>query len=230
MIPLFIFWLIKRYREKNKRRLTQVVLKESKNYLPSPSAVPLLIFLILATKTYSQNKTHLYQIMRNGNQVGTIRFTETSTGDIDHLKMESDVKTRFIFSFIAHVSEEAVYRRGVMFHSSIYRRLNGSEKVNKQHQENNGQYIIHAGQRSDVTKTYPITYNMLSLYSKEPVDINKVYSDNFESFVTIQKTGTNTYTVALPDGNYNTYHYKNGVLVLVEVHQTFYSANIVLMN
>jgi uncharacterized protein DUF6134 len=117
-----------------------------------------------------------------------------------------------------------------MFRSSIYRRLNGNEKVNKQHQENNGQYIIHAGQRSEITKTYPITYNMLSLYSKEPEDISRVYSDNFESFVSIQKTGQHRYKITLPDGNYNNYYYKNGLLVQVEIHHSFYSANIVLTN
>jgi len=228
MIPVIIIWLIRRYREKNKRRNAPILPKNSKKYLCSVSVV--LFLILLSVKSHSQNKTLTYQIVRNGNIVGTLRFSETSTGDMDHLKMESDVKTRFIFTFTAHSNEEAVYHNGVLLHSSIYRKLNGTEKANKQHQAGNQQYIIHAGQRTEVTKNYPITYNMLSLYSKEPGNISQVYSDNFQSFIAIQRTDQHKYKITLPDGNYNYYYYKNGVLNLVEVHHSLYSANIVLIN
>jgi hypothetical protein len=145
--------------------------------------------------------------------------------------MESDVKTRFVFTFTAHASEEAVYNNGILLRSSIYRRLNDSEKANKQHQvTDNRQYLIRTGKRSELTKTYPITYNMLSLYSKEPENISKVYSDNFQTFLAIEKVASHKYKITLPDGNYNYYYYKNGILNLVEVHHSFYSANIILIN
>ena len=230
MLPVFIIWLIVRFRGKKNSKKAVFEPANPKERSPAITTMLLLIIVFHPTLTQAQNKVLKYQIIRNGTPVGTVLFSETSTNDGDYLKMESDVKTRFIFSFVAHASEETIYHHGVMFRSSIYRRLNGNEKVNKQHQENNGQYIIHAGQRSEVTKTYPITYNMLSLYSKEPEDISRVYSDNFESFVSIQKTGQHRYRITLPDGNYNNYYYKNGLLVLVEIHHSFYSANIVLTN
>jgi hypothetical protein len=232
MIPVLIIWLIKHYREKNKGKMAAVAPKTAKKYLPFVAAILLLvILLIFSTNSYSQNKTLNYQIIRNGDKVGSLLFSETSTGDLDYLKMESDVKTRLIFTFTAHASEEAVYNNGILFRSSIYRRLNGSEKANKQHQATgNRQYLIRTGERSELTKTYPITYNMLSLYSKEPENISKVYSDNFQAFLTIEKVAPHKYKVTLPDGNYNYYYYKNGTLILVEVHHSFYSANIVLTN
>ena len=228
MIPVIIIWLIRRYGEKNKIKNIAILLKNSKKYLRPFS----LLFLVslLSVNSYSQNKVLTYQIVRNGNKVGTLRFSETSTGDMDYLKMESDVKTRFVFTFTAHSNEEAIYYNGVLLRSSIYRKLDGTEKANKQHQAGNQQYIIHAGQRTEVTKNYPITYNMLSLYSKEPGNISQVYSDNFQSFIAIQRTDQHKYKITLPDGNYNYYYYKNGVLNLVEVHHSLYSANIVLIN
>ena len=229
MIPVLIIWLIRRHRQKTNKQMKGVAPKGPKGYLPSIMLL-LLIFLILATKGHGQSKTLTYQILRNGNQIGTLKFSESATGDMDHLKMESDVKTKFVFTFIAHASEDAVYFNGVLLRSSIYRKLNGNEKVNKQHEAKDRQYIIHAGERSEVTKNYPITYNMLSLYSKEPERIGSVYSDNFQTFIPIVKTDLHKYKVTLPDGNYNYYEYKNGVLALVEVHHSFYSANIVLIN
>jgi len=64
----------------------------------------------------------------------------------------------------------------------------------------------------------------------EALNVDKVYSDIFETFIVIQKTGEHRYKITLPDGNYNYYNYKQGVLTLVEVHQSLYSANIVLAN
>jgi hypothetical protein len=232
MIPVLIIWLIKHYREKNKGKMAVVAPKTAKKYLPFVAAILLLvILLIFSTNSYSQNKTLNYQIIRNGNKVGTLLFSETSTGEMDYLKMESDVKTRFVFTFTAHANEEAVYNNGILLRSSIYRRLNDSEKANKQHQvTGNRQYLIRTGERSELTKTYPITYNMLSLYSKEPENISKVYSDNFQTFLAIENASSHKYKITLPDGNYNYYYYKNGILNLVEVHHSFYSANIVLTN
>ena len=232
MLPAIIIWMILRYREKRNTKKASVIPpgKPKKQLPPMTSILLLILFLNFETKGFSQNKILNYQIIRNGTNVGTLSFSETSTGEIDHLKMESDVKTKFIFTFTAHASEEAVYSNGILLHSSIYRRLNGSEKVNKQHEANDRQYIIHAGERSEVTKAYPITYNMLSLYSKEPESTSRVYSDNFQTFISIEKLGLHKYKITLPDGNYNYYYYKNGVLSLVEVHHSIYTASIVLTN
>ena len=232
MIPVLIIWLIKHYRENNKGKMAGVAPKIAKKYLPFVAAILLLIILLIfSTNSYSQNKKFNYQIIRNGDKVGSLLFSETSTDDLDYLKMESDVKTRLIFTFTAHASEEAVYNNGILLRSSIYRRLNGTEKANKQHEATgNRQYLIRTGKTSEFTKTYPITYNMLSLYSKEPENISKVYSDNFQTFLAIEKAASHKYKITLPDGNYNYYYYKNGILNLVEVHHTFYSANIILTN
>jgi hypothetical protein len=222
MVPVLIIWLIRRFRR------SQRINKSAKKLQRIAGVLLPAIILLFALSASSQNRSLNYQILRNGNKVGTLRFSESTTGNMDYLKMESDVKTRFIFTFTAHASEEAVYYKGVLLHSSIYRKLNGNEKVNKQHQADNRQYIIHTGKNSGITKNYPITYNMLSLYSREPENIPDVYSDNFERFVPIAKTAAHTYKVTLPDGNYNYYYYKNGMLTLVEVHHSLYSANIVL--
>lgn len=227
MIPTLIIWLIRRYR--HRRDQTQNSKIDLRKQLPRIAGVLLLvIMLFLTVKSHSQNHQFNYQILRNGAKVGTLSFSETSSNGMDYLTMESDVKAQFIFTFTAHAREEAVYNNGVLLHSSIFRKLNGNEKVNKQHQANNQQYVIHEGKSTSVTQNYPITYNMLSLYSKEPENIGKVYSDNFESFLTIQRVDAHKYKVVLPDGNYNYYCYKDGVLNLVEIHHRWYSANIIL--
>lgn len=230
MLPVIIIWLIRRYRSNQKRNKN--LTRNSKKIKKQIFGVPGLFLVILLTTStaHSQNKSFTYQIIRNGSKVGTLHFSETNSAGTDYLKMESDVKTKFIFTFKAHANEEATYVNGVLLRSSIYRELNGTEKANKQHQADNRQYVIHNGRDLTVIKNYPITYNMLSLYSKEPENISVVYSDNFETFIAIQRTDAHKYKITLPDGNYNYYYYKNGVLNQVEVHHSLYSANIILTN
>lgn len=232
MIPVFIIWLIRRYRQslKGNKNLPTPFNKITRQIPRIVTILLIMIALLVALNSHSQNRALNYQILRNGNKVGTLHFSETAAGSTDYLKLESDVKTKFIFTFTAHAVEEAVYFNGMLLHSSIYRKLNGSEKANKQHQADNRQYIIRNGKSSTITKNYPITYSMLSLYSKEPENINKVYSDNFETFIAIQKADKHRYKIELPDGNYNYYSYKDGVLNQIEVHHTLYSAYIVLTN
>jgi len=228
MVPILIIWLIRRLRQKQNHNLPGDPKKTRKQIFSGTGL--LLIILLITSGVYSQTRTLNYQIVRNGSNVGTLHFSEINSAGMDYLKMESDVKTSFIFTFKVHANEEATYVNGVLLHSSIYRELNGSEKANKQHQADNRQYIIHDGRDQKVAKNYPITYNMLSLYSREPENINTVYSDSFETFVAIQKTDAHKYKITLPDGNYNCYYYKNGVLNQVEVHHSLYSANIILTN
>src|SRR4030095_8255719 len=118
MIPVFIVWLIARYRKSNAKKVTELNSGRSKKQLPPVASIFLITMLLFCeTKGHSQNKILNYQIIRNGNKVGSLLFSETSIGELDYLKMESDVKARFIFTFTAHASEEAVYNNGVLLRS-----------------------------------------------------------------------------------------------------------------
>jgi len=133
-------------------------------------------------------------------------------------------------TFVVTAKEQAIFSNGILSESAIYRQLNGKEKANKKLRSDNGKYAISGGKNSAGIKIYPITYNMLSLYSKEPLDIRKVYSDNFESLLDIEKTEAHKYKIALPDNSHNFYIYREGVLSQVEVHHSLYSAKFVLVN
>ena len=194
------------------------------------NSIFILLLLQFCLNVYSQTKVSNFHILRNGSKVGTLRFAQTSAGTIDSLELESNVQIKLITTFNAHGRETAIFDSGILLKSSIFRRLNGKEKANKKHEAKNSQYIISKGKDSKVLKNYPISYNMLSLYAREPEQIDKVYSDNFESFISIQKMSDHKYKIILPDGDYNNYTYKDGKLQQVEIHQSLYSAVFVRAN
>src|SRR5580765_2532184 len=117
--------------------------KESKNRLGILPCLCLSGILVLFVLTgFSQTRSLNFQIVRNENKIGTVHFSENISGGTDSLKMESNVKTRFIFTFIGYVLESATFSNGILLQSSLYRKFNGDEKANKQHRAVNTQYII----------------------------------------------------------------------------------------
>ncbi len=176
----------------------------------------------------AQEKKLEYNIKRNGDIVGNIHFIQGIAGNRTVLTMESEVSTRFIFSFKAKAKEEAIYDNGIMTWSSIFRKLNGNVKVDKKTKASGNAYTVYKGGKTETLNNYPIRYNMLSVYISEPVNISKVYSDNFQQQVDIQKIADHHYKIKFPDGNYNEYFYINGVCSKVEVHHSLYSATIEL--
>ena len=182
----------------------------------------------LMISTNAQEKKLEYNIKRNGDVVGSIHFIQGIAGSRTVLTMESEVNTRFIFSFKAKAKEEAIYDNGIMTWSSIFRKLNGTIKVDKKTKANGSVYTVYKGSKTETLNNYPIRYNMLSVYISEPVNITKVYSDNFQQQVDIQKIADHHYKIKFPDGNYNEYFYTNGVCSKIEIHHSLYSATIEL--
>jgi len=176
----------------------------------------------------AQQKKLEYNIKRNGDVVGNIHFIQGIAGNRTVLTMESEVNTRFIFNFRANAKEEVIYDNGIMTWSSIFRKLNGTVKVDKKTKANGNAYTVYKGSRTETMNNYPIRYNMLSVYITEPLNIAKVYSDNFQQQIDIQKIADHHYKIKFPDGNYNEYFYTNGVCSKIEIHHSLYSAIIEL--
>ena len=184
--------------------------------------------LFFSSVLHAQERKLIYNIMRNGDIVGTLNFTETKSSNAIKFNLTSQVKTRFIFTFTANVKEESTFKEGVLTYSSLYRNLNGKEKVNKQTRLDGKIYNVNNKGKTEQVKIYPILYNLHSLYCYEPKQRSVVYSDNFSKYLPIEKIYDNKYKVTMPDGNYNYYYYKDGICQKVEIHHSLYSAEIVL--
>lgn len=225
MIPTILFILLKRYSLYHPERAERLMILITKT---SRIMLLLILNIMITGLAFSQEKKLEYQIKRNGDVVGNINFNQSCAGNRMTLKLESELKTRFIFTITASTREETIYDNGILTWSSIYRKTNGSEKANKKIKASGNGYVLYKDNKSETLNNYPIRYNMLSFYYMEPVAVNQAYSDVFEQFVNIQKTADHKYKVLLPDGNSNNYHYENGILSRVDISSTFYSASIQL--
>jgi hypothetical protein len=131
-------------------------------------------------------------------------------------------------SFTATAMEETIFENGFLVFSSIYRKFNGTEKVNRKTVLDKNRYLVTNYSAVESKSSFPIDFNTLCLYYKEPLNYASVYSDNFQCFLPISDNGKHVYTVGLPDGSSNIYHYKNGICQEIDVHNALYSATVVL--
>lgn len=227
MIPTIIYLLMRRYRKTNPAKAEELAI------LMRKTSKFILVFVLLILTCYlafSQASQLQYSIKRKGTQIGLISFSQQSVGNKRVFKIDSEIKTRILFLFTAIGREESVFENDVMVSSSVYQKLNGNEQLNKKTTLVGKNYIVSKGKQSETLNSYPISYNMICLYAKEPVDVATVYSDKFQQFLSIQALNDHHYRIKFPDGNYNEYFYKEGLCTRVEVHHRLYRSSFELKN
>lgn len=138
--------------------------------------------------------------------------------------METNIKTRFIFTFTARGVEEAIYDNGVLQYSYVYQRRNGTDKVNKYMKYINNNYVLYNGEKVEKLTIGPVYYNLVCLYLHEPVASKVIYSDKYERLLPIIKLCEHHYKIGFPDDSNNEYYYENGTCKRIETNQTFFSA------
>ncbi len=228
MVPALLYLLFKKYVIRNwpaiHRRLSRFVFP--RNFLLMMAFLLLLLLKIVSLK--AQEEQLHYNVVRNGKTIGWTTLTKSSTEHNTNFRLQSHVKARLIFQFIAEAMEEAAFLDGSLVYSSQFRKMNGDVKENKSMKLTREGYEMYKGQDTERLKFSPLHNHMLCLYFEEPIQSSKVYSDSFQQLLNITKTADGGYKVNLPDGNSSSYYYKNGICTNVKIDHRFYSAEMVL--
>lgn len=186
--------------------------------------VIILFTILIGNKVYAQEKFLTYLIKKSGETIGEMKIKEIKNGTTLCIKMESLIKTRFFISITAKVVEEALYEKGVMQYSYAYQQTNGSEKLNKRLHYVNSNYILHCKGSERTLDLGPVNYNLVCLYTQEPVSYKLIYSDKYQKLLPIKFVEMHLYRINFPDGNYNDYYYENGTCTKIQVNTSFYTA------
>jgi hypothetical protein len=176
----------------------------------------------------AQSQTLKYKVVQNNNVIGWLKLEKRDSVNTSVITFSSEIKKRFLLLFTIIETQEVFFQNGVMMHSHVYRKVNSDVKVNKRTTYAGNHYEVTKGKSSTQVNLGNITYNQLSLYFFEPVNIKQVYSDNYERYLKIEKTGTEFYTMELPEGNKNYYYYKNGICSKVKVEQSLFTVEFLL--
>ena len=189
-------------------------------------------FLITATAcdVIGQSKTLNYKIVQNNKVIGWMKLEKNDSLNTSLITLNSTATKRFVFLFTLVESQQTFFTNGIVTRSYIYRRINDDVKVNRSTIYADNYYKISNGSAFKQSKPANITYNQLSLYFFEPLNIREVYSDNYEQYLKIERNGDQNYLVKFPDGNRNSYYYTHGICSKVRVEQKFFTAEFILSN
>ena len=222
MIPTLLFFLIRRLRINHPRTAEKLIAFIRKG---SRIIALIILFLTLGNLLSAQENRMQYIIKRNGSEIGNMSLVRKNYGEKTLYTLQTEIKTRFIFLITASGLEEAEFDKGILVSSRLYRKMNGSEKVNKRMTLSGANYIVSKGKKSEVLVKDPIRFTMLNLYDHEPVNVGYVYSDNFQELLKIIQVAPHHYKIKFPDGNYSEYYYRGGICIKIMLHHTLYTAS-----
>jgi len=229
MIPALLIWLTRKYGKRIKQFFSQrkliVQLLVKSIFIP---VIVVLLLLLTSLIAKSQVRQCEYKIVRNSDEIGKVKVEYVQDSNKFHVKVTSDIRFRVLFRFSAYIVEEALFSNSLLQYSSIYRKWNGSEKVNRQRKLSGSSYEVTNFGKSSTMPYYPVSFHILQLYLKEPVNVQRVYSENHQKFFELQNVGANTYKLILPDGDYNIYHYEHGICTKVDITHSFFNTSMVL--
>jgi hypothetical protein len=187
----------------------------------------IVILLLLSIVLSAQKQTRNYKIMRKGSEVGWVHVERQTDSNTTTITMGTEVKIRFIFTYESAAREVSQFRDGKLQHSYYYRKTNGNVKADRHTYLVGNSYEVGESQKVKLNIS-PVAYNTLCMYFQEPVNVNKVYSDNHQCCLDIIKESDGGYSFTSSDGTTNTFYYRGGICYKVKLDHSFYSAVLLL--
>lgn len=225
MIPSLIFLLLRRYRKQYPEKAQKLLYKLR---FVARIAVLLLLTICMALYAYTQERVLHYTITRSGSPIGTLVLKENKEGVRTTYGLQSHVKTSFLVPVVVTTMQEAIYENSVLTYLRFYQKVNNNERVNTQIRAAGNGYAVVNSKESKAVSSYPITYNMICLYTVEPLSVKMMFADKFKQAIPIETLGPHHYKITFPDGAYNEYYYQSGICTKVKLYTTWFNAEMVL--
>jgi hypothetical protein len=188
----------------------------------------MMAFLPLSTLAPAQQLQYQYEILRNGKKTGNITIVQKREGSRETINLVAMIRTNLVIGISIRSEENTLFENGRIIRSSFLRSINNSRRISRSLALENNSYIIYADGIQRRTITEQISHNMATIYLKEPVSLQRIYSDAAEQFLSIQKLSPGIYQVILTDGGKNIYHFENSICKKIEVKQKLFNAEILL--
>jgi hypothetical protein len=181
-------------------------------------------------KSYAQEVIFNYEVIRNNKVIGHTMVTAIKKPGKVTYKVAADITVRFIKDLAAISQEETIFENGIMVSSFFSRSLNGEIKGKRKTQLVDSVYQIIENGNKSYHKLGKINLTISCLYLNEPLNTNRIYSDNHKQWLKLTQIKLHSYRLDLPDGNHTLYHFENGICVSIDIYQTFFTARLVLNN
>lgn len=192
------------------------------------------VSIILFSSAVARSQTNVYDVIVAGRTIGSLKvFDNKDTGgEAETHRIESNFKILF---YKGNYSTQTSYVRGKLVSAECAHHVNGDLKEETQTKSASKSLyeVFFSGEdgkdKPKIELFSPIISTITSLYYKEPVNINEVYSERYGKMCSVKKLSDGKYGVSLPDGKQGIYSYKNGLCKEVNTDLAGFKLRIVLI-
>tara|TARA_R100000935_G_scaffold47506_1_gene71606 strand:+ start:272 stop:940 length:669 start_codon:yes stop_codon:yes gene_type:complete len=186
-----------------------------------------ILSLLFVMNSDAQNNNLSFEVWKNKSHIGFISINEKIVSDSVVYDLSSEIKAKVLVKFEVSGVEKTIFKNGMLVYSSVYRKLNSKEKVNKELLFIDGKYLLINGGRKRALSINKIRSNLVTLYFYEPINISLVYCDYHNAMASVILIEKGKYQVTFPDGSYNVFYYKNGKCKKVDAFTSLYEVQLI---
>lgn len=186
-----------------------------------------LLIILFIPEFNAQNSQLNFDILKNDKRIGVLQIDKTEEFPYTDYEVSTNIEVSFIKKFHVVADEKFRYRKDQLIYSSVRRTINQKPKALKELRFRDDKYVIFDGKENKIFPESKINSNLVLLYFREPLDFRSVYCDNQQTMLDVMMLNRNQYQIEFPNGVTNTFHYKNGKCVQVDVEATFFRVQLV---
>ena len=187
----------------------------------------LVSFFFLAFSIEAQTLRHEYDIIKQKEVIGSLTATKKHLSEGFSITIDSRSSISILIDFNVNVYQFNKYHDGKLIDALFIQSLNGRKKVHNTVQWGLNGYSIEKDGRK-ISLNNDINYSVASMYFEEPVSIQKVFSENQLTVLSLHKVSNHCYEMQLPDGKTNYYSYRDGMLVHARLSTRFTTVELIL--
>lgn len=134
--------------------------------------------------------------------------------------VKSEMDFRFLISLKVRFVNYEIFENGVLEEGMINNRMIGFKESEASIRKTIDGYDLLINGSKELVEDKEITYSVSKIYTQEPVDGQKVYSQYYGKYFTFEETGLHHYKFSSPEGD-NYYTYEQGICTDIKIERDF---------
>lgn len=172
-----------------------------------------LFCIIILQISFSNAQTLHYKVIHDGKTLGTLDASKTVSGNTtiytSHTKIQYELLVAINVVYDYHVT----YTNGNLVEAKAHITVRGNDKTKaKTVKEGNAYNYYSEGQLVKKIPKEFIKHSVVQLFFEEPLNVSKIYAEEHGEYHNIRHISDHIYMKQAPNGNKNTYAYKDGLL------------------
>jgi hypothetical protein len=185
----------------------------------------LLIFPIaiglLSTGPAAKVNQHTYDVSLDGRPIGTYHVNRTDIGEASTFRVETSTAAGLIRPVEHKFVMMSSYNDSKLISSDMKTWVNQELESSTLIQWDGSQYIKQEGESLTEICCEAVDFSSATVFFSEPTDRKAVFYEKYGKELSVEKTGSHTYEVKLPNGGIERYLYAKGEVTEVQFVQTF---------